>query len=128
MTYLDTSHVAAVGIGMVIGAAFITWGLADTSELPPQNAVEQFAEEKYREAVVDQRQYIDGVETVSFTESRYPSFYKAVYNVSTDYGYAEKEVYISKDGLMMSTPEKIRFPRDYRLESFGQEVAAYVED
>jgi len=130
--YFTAENATVLMAGMVLGGAVVTWGLIDTSNLPPKSEVEKYALEKYKTEIVEKRPYVKNVSQESLSGSRYPSFYKATYHVSVvsrdGRQSVEKQVYISKDGLMMFTPERIVFDRNAELEFAGKTAGEYVEN
>lgn len=100
-------------VGMILGASAITWGLADETNLPPEEKIINWTEEYYQDSIVNEERDVIGVEVSQLEDSRFPSLYTAKL---TEIRLLEKsrenrtrEIYISKDGLQTGQLDEVSF-------------------
>lgn len=128
--FLTLETVVVLAIGMVLGGGAVTWGLADTSSLPPKDEVGEYIEEKLRLDIVKKYRMIGDVEVVSVENTNYPSLYNVTaefQSVSSNETLRTVSYYVTKDGLaMLGSPRRVVLPEGYSFQDLNATVEVYV--
>lgn len=101
--------------GMFLGASMITWGLADESNLPSKDKINNWTNQYYQEQIVNRDPDIINVYVKNISGSRFPGLYSASLVKEELNGQGRRntseDIFISRDGLQTGKMDTIRIKR-----------------